>query len=266
MTLVIGVQHNGAMSPLWQYYWFLQPPVQAPTFNNFSLLLRWSVVLWQLPFWPRSICTVIILSTLIVNMLEPLLIPWTLGISFACVRISSPTRGFPSSFLCTSVIVITTPWTIFMSFPFSINLNCWASGERGKSRLGYLQFLQVSVDGRIRSPLIWRCRCPYLLSGAAAQLIARLRILLDPFRQPWLSFSPPSPASSLLLQAHCWLCLFFSQHLCFKALKDNVTHARLQRIRRNLAHQQHDVMVRPSSVPRHFFWWPFFLSFFNLCA
>ncbi|XP_044785836.1 protein SFI1 homolog isoform X4 [Bubalus bubalis] len=32
-------------------------------------------------------------------------------------------------------------------------------------------------------------------------------------------------------------------HLCFKALKDNVTHARLQRIRRNLAHQQHDVML-----------------------
>ncbi|KAJ1073832.1 hypothetical protein K5549_007070 [Capra hircus] len=30
---------------------------------------------------------------------------------------------------------------------------------------------------------------------------------------------------------------------CFKALKDNVTHARLQRIRRNLAHQQHDVML-----------------------
>uniref|UniRef100_A0A8C0A8P7 SFI1 centrin binding protein n=1 Tax=Bos mutus grunniens TaxID=30521 RepID=A0A8C0A8P7_BOSMU len=32
-------------------------------------------------------------------------------------------------------------------------------------------------------------------------------------------------------------------HLSFKALKDNVTHARLQRIRRNLAHQQHDVML-----------------------
>ncbi|XP_055261714.1 protein SFI1 homolog isoform X4 [Moschus berezovskii] len=32
-------------------------------------------------------------------------------------------------------------------------------------------------------------------------------------------------------------------HFCFKALKDNVTHARLQRIRRNLAHQQHDVML-----------------------
>ncbi|XP_043291766.1 protein SFI1 homolog isoform X2 [Cervus canadensis] len=30
---------------------------------------------------------------------------------------------------------------------------------------------------------------------------------------------------------------------CFKALKDNVTHARLQRIRRNLAHQQRDVML-----------------------
>uniref|UniRef100_A0A8C6G3E6 SFI1 centrin binding protein n=1 Tax=Moschus moschiferus TaxID=68415 RepID=A0A8C6G3E6_MOSMO len=32
-------------------------------------------------------------------------------------------------------------------------------------------------------------------------------------------------------------------HFCFKALKDNVTHACLQQIRRNLAHQQHDVML-----------------------
>ncbi|XP_077617678.1 protein SFI1 homolog isoform X2 [Crocuta crocuta] len=32
-------------------------------------------------------------------------------------------------------------------------------------------------------------------------------------------------------------------HFCFRALKDNVTHARLQQIRRNLAHQQHDIML-----------------------
>ncbi|XP_057600360.1 protein SFI1 homolog isoform X3 [Hippopotamus amphibius kiboko] len=32
-------------------------------------------------------------------------------------------------------------------------------------------------------------------------------------------------------------------HFCFRALKDNVTRAHLQRIRRNLAHQQHDVML-----------------------
>uniref|UniRef100_A0A667H4U0 SFI1 centrin binding protein n=1 Tax=Lynx canadensis TaxID=61383 RepID=A0A667H4U0_LYNCA len=32
-------------------------------------------------------------------------------------------------------------------------------------------------------------------------------------------------------------------HFCFRALKDNVTHARLQQIKRNLAHQQHDIML-----------------------
>nr|KAF6404088.1 SFI1 centrin binding protein [Molossus molossus] len=32
-------------------------------------------------------------------------------------------------------------------------------------------------------------------------------------------------------------------HFCFRALRDNVTHAHLQRIRRNLAHQQHDIML-----------------------
>ncbi|XP_059751026.1 protein SFI1 homolog isoform X4 [Balaenoptera ricei] len=32
-------------------------------------------------------------------------------------------------------------------------------------------------------------------------------------------------------------------HFCFRALKDNVARAHLQRIRRNLAHQQHDVML-----------------------
>ncbi|XP_020727282.2 protein SFI1 homolog isoform X6 [Odocoileus virginianus] len=32
-------------------------------------------------------------------------------------------------------------------------------------------------------------------------------------------------------------------HFCFRALKDSVTHARLQRLRRNLAHQQRDVML-----------------------
>ncbi|KAF6082908.1 SFI1 centrin binding protein [Phyllostomus discolor] len=32
-------------------------------------------------------------------------------------------------------------------------------------------------------------------------------------------------------------------HLCFRALKDNVTRAHLQRIRRNLAHQQHGAML-----------------------
>uniref|UniRef100_A0A8C0D5C5 SFI1 centrin binding protein n=1 Tax=Balaenoptera musculus TaxID=9771 RepID=A0A8C0D5C5_BALMU len=52
---------------------------------------------------------------------------------------------------------------------------------------------------------------------------------------------------------HCILCttqhatdlcpFFFSQHFCFRALKDNVARAHLQRIRRNLAHQQHDVML-----------------------
>nr|XP_054366412.1 protein SFI1 homolog isoform X7 [Mirounga angustirostris]XP_054366413.1 protein SFI1 homolog isoform X7 [Mirounga angustirostris] len=32
-------------------------------------------------------------------------------------------------------------------------------------------------------------------------------------------------------------------HFCFRALKDNVTHAHLQQIRRNLAHQQYDIML-----------------------
>uniref|UniRef100_F6SF99 SFI1 centrin binding protein n=2 Tax=Equus caballus TaxID=9796 RepID=F6SF99_HORSE len=32
-------------------------------------------------------------------------------------------------------------------------------------------------------------------------------------------------------------------HFCFRALKDNVTRAHLQRVRRNLAHQQRDVML-----------------------
>uniref|UniRef100_A0A673UZI7 SFI1 centrin binding protein n=1 Tax=Suricata suricatta TaxID=37032 RepID=A0A673UZI7_SURSU len=32
-------------------------------------------------------------------------------------------------------------------------------------------------------------------------------------------------------------------HFCFRALKDNVTRARLQQIRRNLAHQQHDIVL-----------------------
>ncbi|XP_036077342.1 LOW QUALITY PROTEIN: protein SFI1 homolog [Rousettus aegyptiacus] len=32
-------------------------------------------------------------------------------------------------------------------------------------------------------------------------------------------------------------------HFCFRALKDNVTHAHLQRIRKNLAHQQHDITL-----------------------
>ncbi|XP_008059723.1 protein SFI1 homolog [Carlito syrichta] len=32
-------------------------------------------------------------------------------------------------------------------------------------------------------------------------------------------------------------------YFCFRALKDNVTHAHLQQIRRNLAYQQHDVML-----------------------
>nr|XP_036849162.1 protein SFI1 homolog isoform X2 [Manis javanica] len=32
-------------------------------------------------------------------------------------------------------------------------------------------------------------------------------------------------------------------HFCIRALKDNVTHARLQRVRRNLAHQQHSIML-----------------------
>ncbi|XP_040475697.1 LOW QUALITY PROTEIN: protein SFI1 homolog [Ursus maritimus] len=32
-------------------------------------------------------------------------------------------------------------------------------------------------------------------------------------------------------------------HFCFRALKDNVTHAHLQQIRRNLAHQQHNVTL-----------------------
>ncbi|XP_047552853.1 protein SFI1 homolog isoform X8 [Lutra lutra] len=32
-------------------------------------------------------------------------------------------------------------------------------------------------------------------------------------------------------------------HFCFRALKDNVTHAHLQQIRKNLAHQQHDIML-----------------------
>lgn len=42
-----------------------------------------------------------------------------------------------------------------------------------------------------------------------------------------------------------WLCpSSYSQHFCFRALKDNVTHAHLQQIRRNLAHQQHNVTVR----------------------
>uniref|UniRef100_A0A452ULD5 SFI1 centrin binding protein n=1 Tax=Ursus maritimus TaxID=29073 RepID=A0A452ULD5_URSMA len=41
-------------------------------------------------------------------------------------------------------------------------------------------------------------------------------------------------------------------HFCFRALKDNVTHAHLQQIRRNLAHQQHNVTLL------HRFWglWP----------
>ncbi|MBZ3886517.1 Protein SFI1-like protein [Sciurus carolinensis] len=32
-------------------------------------------------------------------------------------------------------------------------------------------------------------------------------------------------------------------YFCFRALKDNVTHAHLQRIRRNLAYRQHDIML-----------------------
>nr|XP_035930470.1 protein SFI1 homolog isoform X6 [Halichoerus grypus] len=32
-------------------------------------------------------------------------------------------------------------------------------------------------------------------------------------------------------------------HFCFRALKDNVTHAHLQQIRRNLAHQQYDITL-----------------------
>lgn len=66
--------------------------------------------------------------------------------------------------------------------------------------------------------------------------------------QPRLSLLPASRALSLFSQIPLignWLCLFFfSQHFCFRALKDNVTRAHLQRMRRNLAHQQHHVMVR----------------------
>lgn len=47
-----------------------------------------------------------------------------------------------------------------------------------------------------------------------------------------------------LLICNCLCPSFYSQHFCFRALKDNVTHAHLQQIRKNLAHQQHDIMVR----------------------
>ncbi|KAF6278487.1 SFI1 centrin binding protein [Rhinolophus ferrumequinum] len=41
-------------------------------------------------------------------------------------------------------------------------------------------------------------------------------------------------------EEHCRRSLL---HLCFRALKDNVTRAHLQRLRRNLAHQQHDITL-----------------------
>ncbi|ELK18694.1 Protein SFI1 like protein [Pteropus alecto] len=41
-------------------------------------------------------------------------------------------------------------------------------------------------------------------------------------------------------EEHCRRSLLY---FCFRALKDNVTRAHLQRIRRNLAHQQHDITV-----------------------
>lgn len=45
----------------------------------------------------------------------------------------------------------------------------------------------------------------------------------------------------MLLFSPCHFCV---QHSCFRALKDNVTQARLWRIRRNLAHQLRDTTVR----------------------
>ncbi|KAM5200229.1 protein SFI1 homolog isoform 16-T39 [Hipposideros larvatus] len=43
-----------------------------------------------------------------------------------------------------------------------------------------------------------------------------------------------------LVEEHCRRSLLY---FCFRALKDNVTRAHLQRLRRNLAHQQHDITL-----------------------
>ncbi|XP_053525766.1 protein SFI1 homolog isoform X2 [Artibeus jamaicensis] len=88
----------------------------------------------------------------------------------------------------------------------------------------------------------WRQRESLHAHHARVEALAGRMVLRRAFThwKHYMLLCAEAAARWAMAEEHCRRRLL---HFCFGALKDNVTRAHLQRIRRNLAHQQHDVML-----------------------
>ncbi|XP_019498610.1 PREDICTED: protein SFI1 homolog isoform X4 [Hipposideros armiger] len=88
----------------------------------------------------------------------------------------------------------------------------------------------------------WERRESLYAHHAQVGALARKMVLRRAFIH-WKHYVLPcaeEAAQWKLVEEHCRRSLLY---FCFRALKDNVTRAHLQRLRRNLAHQQHDITL-----------------------
>ncbi|XP_016054018.1 PREDICTED: protein SFI1 homolog [Miniopterus natalensis] len=88
----------------------------------------------------------------------------------------------------------------------------------------------------------WQQRESLRAHRARVEVLARRMVLRRAFThwKHYVLLCAEEAAQWKVAEEHCRHSLLY---FCFRALKDNVTHAHLQRIRRNLAHQQRDIML-----------------------